>query len=131
MIDSKDYVKDIAKFQYHTLYGPDCCIIPLVLSHLGAKDLIADNATAKLADHFQHRYGLNLGTAIFTLGKFGLKKYARDIANHINNGSLCQLYDFEKKKIIWTTVGKIAEKVLKDWQIDPEKLKKQNAKGAR
>ncbi len=66
-------------------------------------------------------------SSVEALGRMNAKEFANDIASLLSDTETGDVYDEQKKAFMQKTVGTVAKQVLKDWGIDPDKLR-QNEK---
>lgn len=118
-LDAKDYAKDIANFL--NLKDPDFWVrrdAMEALAKFGAKE-----HAKKIASMLSDRISWVRGTAIYALGKLDAKDYAKNIAKFIDDKSHCEIPGENGEKRQSITLGELADKVIRNWGLDPKDLK--------
>lgn len=118
----KEYANDIAEL----LKDKDTDVRSFAVRALGlleAKEYIKD-----IAVFLKDTYADVRWDAVRALGHLGAKEYADEIGKLTSDSFEFCTWDETKKNYTGTTVSAEAERVLKEWGVDVEKLKSQNAK---
>ncbi len=114
---AKEYAKDIVSY----LKDKDSAMrrsAVEALATLGAKEY-----SKEIAGFLNDEDSDMRGRVIYALGKLGAKDYADEIIKKLADQDSCYSYDELNKKFIVTTVSAEAQRVLRSWKYDVDKLK--------
>lgn len=119
-LGAKNHAKNILKLLQDS--GANVKITALqALGRLQAKDY------SKQVSEFLKDVNINIkAITIRVLIKLEAKEHIKEIANLINEPNLCYFYSYSEKKWKSAKISELALQTLKDWGIDPEKIKNQN-----
>lgn len=110
------------KFSYSTADGVGTVSehAALAVGHFKCKDSID-----KLVKMLKSKISYERGAAVWAIGRLGLKEYAKNLAELLNDNEPFALRDFKVELFNrpLEKVDTVVRKVLKDWGLDPEKLK--------